>query len=156
MSQPDLAAQIVSVMLAERDALLAERDALLAQVAALREELEHVTDIAVACIVPGNALDNAVNLLNRTEAAATAYRQQIEREVLNTATDGRFAKYEQQAREQVSEAAESVIAMAIARLGGTVEGSPTARHNFLQRIDELREIELTRGGEPAPARETKP
>jgi hypothetical protein len=34
-----------------------------------------------------------------------------------------------------------MISMTIARLGGTVEGHPTDRHNFLQRIDELRAIE---------------
>lgn len=39
---------------------------------------------------------------------------------------------------------ESTLHMAVARLGGTVEGHPTARLNFLQRIDELREIETDR------------
>jgi len=33
------------------------------------------------------------------------------------------------------------ISMTVARLGGIVEGHPTGSHNFLQRIDELREIE---------------
>lgn len=37
-----------------------------------------------------------------------------------------------------------VLSMAVARLGGTVEGQPTARHNFLQLIDELRRIESDR------------
>lgn len=32
--------------------------------------------------------------------------------------------------------------MAVDRLGGTVEGRPTARVNFLQRIDELRRREF--------------
>jgi len=36
---------------------------------------------------------------------------------------------------------EAVIHMAIARLGGLVEGRPTHRGNFLQRIDELVRIE---------------
>ncbi len=36
---------------------------------------------------------------------------------------------------------DAVLVMAVARLGGTVEGRPTIRLNFLQRIDELREIE---------------
>lgn len=40
-----------------------------------------------------------------------------------------------------AQAAEGVLAMAIARLGGEVEGRPTARVNFLQRVDELRRIE---------------
>lgn len=44
----------------------------------------------------------------------------------------------------------ATLAMTVARLGGTVEGHPTRRINFLQRIDELREIERyhleTRGG----------
>lgn len=29
------------------------------------------------------------------------------------------------------------ISMTVARLGGIVEGNPTGRHNFLQRIDQL-------------------
>lgn len=36
---------------------------------------------------------------------------------------------------------EATLAMAVARLGGEVEGAPTARVNFLQRIDELRRVE---------------
>lgn len=35
----------------------------------------------------------------------------------------------------------AVLAMAVDRLGGIVEGHATARLNFLQRIDELRDIE---------------
>ena len=38
----------------------------------------------------------------------------------------------------------SVLAMAVARLGGKVEGQQTHRGNFLQRIDELRVIESER------------
>lgn len=37
---------------------------------------------------------------------------------------------------------EAVLAMAVARLGGKVEGAPTHRGNFLQRIDELRRVEV--------------
>lgn len=37
-----------------------------------------------------------------------------------------------------------VLAMTVGRLGGQVEGQPTARGNFLQRIDELRGIEAER------------
>lgn len=36
------------------------------------------------------------------------------------------------------ESSEAVLSMSVLRLGGTVEGLPTGRHNFLQRIDELR------------------
>lgn len=36
---------------------------------------------------------------------------------------------------------EGVLFMTVARLGGLVEGRPTERLNFLQRIDELRDIE---------------
>lgn len=36
---------------------------------------------------------------------------------------------------------DATIQMAVSRLGGIVEGNPTARHNFLQRIDELRKKE---------------
>lgn len=42
------------------------------------------------------------------------------------------------------ELSESTINMAIARLGGMVDGQPTSRRNFLQRIDELRWIEEDR------------
>ena len=35
----------------------------------------------------------------------------------------------------------AVLSMAVARLGGLVEGRPTHTGNFLQRIDELRRIE---------------
>ncbi|HMQ23197.1 MAG TPA: hypothetical protein PKE00_11945 [Planctomycetota bacterium] len=44
-------------------------------------------------------------------------------------------------------AKEATLAMTVARLGGFVEEKPTARHNFLQRIDELRQIEA-RKSEP--------
>lgn len=37
--------------------------------------------------------------------------------------------------------AEVVLYTVVMRLGGTVDGAPTARHNFLQRIDELRRLE---------------
>jgi hypothetical protein len=36
---------------------------------------------------------------------------------------------------------DATLHMAVARLGGVVEGNPTGRHNFLQRIDELVEKE---------------
>lgn len=40
---------------------------------------------------------------------------------------------------------ESSISMTVARLGGEVEGRPTHRLNFLQRVDELRNIEAKYG-----------
>lgn len=43
---------------------------------------------------------------------------------------------------------DATLAMTVARLGGFVEGAPTTRHNFLQRIDELRDIER-RKSDPA-------
>lgn len=45
-------------------------------------------------------------------------------------------------------AKEATIHMAVARLGGEVEGAPTHRINFLQRIDELRGIERLREEDP--------
>ena len=45
------------------------------------------------------------------------------------------------ARKLQADTAEAVINMAVARLGGTVEGLPTHRLNFLQRIDELVRLE---------------
>lgn len=52
------------------------------------------------------------------------------------AVGGRIADLETQ-----RDAKEATIAMAVARLAGRVEGEPTHRINFLQRIDELRETE---------------
>lgn len=43
------------------------------------------------------------------------------------------------------QSSEATLAMAVARLGGIVEGAPTHRINFLQRIDALREIERQHG-----------
>ena len=40
-----------------------------------------------------------------------------------------------------SQGDDAVLSMTVSRLGGLVEGRPTARLNFLQRVDELREIE---------------
>lgn len=48
--------------------------------------------------------------------------------------------------EEELKAAQSVRAMTVARLGGTVEGRPTHSGNFLQRIDELRAIEKKERG----------
>lgn len=45
--------------------------------------------------------------------------------------------------------AEGVLTMTVARLGGIVEGRPTERVNFLQRIDELRQIEAQRADQEA-------
>lgn len=47
--------------------------------------------------------------------------------------------YDELAKERDGESC--VLYMTVARLGGLVEGMPTARLNFLQRIDELRTIE---------------
>lgn len=45
---------------------------------------------------------------------------------------------------------EATIHMAVDRLEGMVEGRPTHRGNFLQRIDELREIERRHKGSAEP------
>lgn len=52
------------------------------------------------------------------------------------AIDREFAKLP-----EPTDGAEGVLSMTVARLGGTVEGAPTQRVNFIQRIDELRRIE---------------
>lgn len=44
---------------------------------------------------------------------------------------------------QTREYYEGILAMTVARLEGTVEGQPTHRINFLQRIDELVRIEAS-------------
>ena len=43
------------------------------------------------------------------------------------------------------QSSEATLAMAVARLGGEVEGAPTHRINFLQRIDALRRVEEQHG-----------
>ncbi len=48
-------------------------------------------------------------------------------------------------------AREATIHMAVARLGGIVEGNPTGAHNFLQRIDALVALESA----PPPPRGEK-
>jgi hypothetical protein len=52
-------------------------------------------------------------------------------------------RIERDAARLAHQCSEGVLSMTVARLGGIVEGNPTGRHNFLQRIDELREIERT-------------
>ena len=46
---------------------------------------------------------------------------------------------------------DGVLAMTVARLGGIVEGQPTHRGNFLQRIDQLRQTERERDAAQAEA-----
>ena len=63
-------------------------------------------------------------------------------------SDSEFSDYNEERiadlKRQVDEARlkidmlDATLHMAVARLGGIVEGNPTGRHNFLQRIDELR------------------
>lgn len=51
--------------------------------------------------------------------------------------------HKERTEERIAELMEirAMLTMAVARLGGIVEGAPTHRINFLQRIDALREIE---------------
>lgn len=42
-----------------------------------------------------------------------------------------------EAAEALERVKDATLNMAVSRLGGVVEGRPTAKHNFLQRIDEL-------------------
>ena len=44
----------------------------------------------------------------------------------------------------IKEYYEGILSMAVDRLGGLVEGAPTSRHNFLQRIDQLVTKEASR------------
>jgi len=55
----------------------------------------------------------------------------------------RIAEVERERNEArlAHECSEGTLVMAVARLGGTVEGHPTHRLDFLQRIDALRVIE---------------
>jgi len=48
-----------------------------------------------------------------------------------------YAAYKVEALQREIQMRDGTLSMAVARLGGTVEGNPTGRHNFLQRIDEL-------------------
>ena len=47
-----------------------------------------------------------------------------------------------EAQQMELECEKAVLCMTVSRLGGNVEGRPTARLNFLQRVDELRRIEF--------------
>ncbi len=54
-------------------------------------------------------------------------------------------KAERDAAYLAHESSEAVLHMTIARLGGLVEGRPTHRGNFLQRIDALVRMEECNG-----------
>lgn len=70
-------------------------------------------------------------------------RQLQERRFAHEADNARLVQERDQARLE-HKCSEATLAMAVARLGGKVEGHPTHRINFLQRIDELRRIEEER------------
>lgn len=69
---------------------------------------------------------------------ARVYRQSVEASRNRHIAD--LDKYADQLRLECNSLG-AVLYMAVSRLGGTVEGRPTARVNFLQRVDELRTIE---------------
>lgn len=50
--------------------------------------------------------------------------------------------------EQTIAARDGVLAMTVARLGGMVEGRPTERVNFLQRVDQLVAMEKAQSRPP--------
>lgn len=79
----------------------------------------------------GLIIDGALGLTERLAAEVTA-RQ-------NAECAGDEARIDR-------DTAEATLATAVSRLGGFVEGHPTHRLNFLQRIEELREIEREHRG----------
>lgn len=82
-------------------------------------------------------------LVRVQELEAALEHERNEKETVlaaNTATINYLRKERDEAR-AAHAGSEGVLSMTVHRLEGTVEGRPTARHNFLQRIDELREIE---------------
>lgn len=80
-------------------------------------------------------------------ASATAWERLACRERQWRELNIRWAEHCAEVVEELARAqrelamSDAVISMAVARLGGAVEGSPTVRLNFLQRIDELVRIE---------------
>lgn len=66
---------------------------------------------------------------------------QRERQLLAALTELGAVKSANKHNLLLAEMREETLSMAVSRLGGKVEGRETGRHNFLQRIDELRVIE---------------
>jgi TolA-binding protein len=117
---------------------LADIEAGRTSITALREEArEHGR-------MPSKVRDMHVVLLHRlldnlrdAEARATA----AEQDALERQSIARELLTKLKAAEQERDGERGVLAMTVARLGGMVEGHPTHRINFLQRIDALRDIE---------------
>jgi hypothetical protein len=86
---------------------------------------------------------NRVSPLQDTEDAEQGVPPNVRRELMACAIQNGRISYAWLCRlyKRGKEGPEGVLAMTVARLGGMVEGRPTERVNFLQRIDELRAIE---------------
>ena len=76
--------------------------------------------------------------------APTAWNAMV-KELANRDAEIERLKAERDAAYLAHESSEAVLHMTIARLGGLVEGRPTHRGNFLQRIDALVRMEECNG-----------
>jgi hypothetical protein len=84
-----------------------------------------------------NTLEGGVGLLLTTEPGKVCFVfAEAYADHRNAALRSRIAELE-----LALAGREAQLHMTVARLGGTVEGYPTAMLNFLQRVDELRQIE---------------
>ena len=90
-------------------------------------------------------LDEAVDAAMYYEMQQRAEKAEAELEIATQALHEQMDLYTKDvdALRAKLAVANGVLSMAVQRLGGLVEGKPTARINFLQRIDALREIENT-------------
>jgi hypothetical protein len=90
----------------------------------------------LAPAAPGETLAGAIRNLQQAYVTERTNAETAEREIARLRTKSAAAVLQRQC-------CEATLSMAVARLGGEVEGAPTHRGNFLQRVDELREIEAS-------------
>ena len=96
----------------------------------------------LAVVRKDNARLRADTIRLADELAEARAEDKLASSVINKQIDVNQGLRAELAEARLKVGSESVVlAMTVDRLGGIVEGHPTARLNFLQRVDELREIE---------------
>ena len=139
---------------------LAERPDLtqIARKAAARFVREHPSVVGACDLEDELMIDIGLALAEARDHADEAQRKQLEQLQADQRLDdargniwqaeaeklrGQLAQVTKERDEArlAHQCSEGVLAMTVHRLGGRVEHGPTGRHNFLQRVDALREIE---------------